>query len=552
MKCVAYCRVSTDNSEQLTSLENQIKHYSELFKKNSFEGAECGMYYSKEGKKELISYIPSIFADEGISGTKLKNRGAFKYMLECAYRKEFDAILVKNVQRWARNVEDGAGILKKLKIMGIKVIFEDGWLDSSNPANEATINILFVMAQEESRAKSTAVQFGIRRAQQAGKFTSATPYGYYTKDGFMQPIPEQLETVKMIYDWYSKGWGGTKIAKELNLRNIPTQKNRRWAQTQIYDILKNQIYIGRQITHTVVNTDINLDKFVHTEGEIQTVYKSQKPVDEDNWIVTNNEALRIISDELFTAVQAELKKRKELFGQSNRPSSANIFSNLLYCRNCGKAMRRKKLWGWKKKDGTRKFDVEWVCATHDMFHNAECEHRNSWHEDALFQRVVSEIKRLRSNKSELDVMFDNYIKSFYTKEEVDSQINELQQSLADIKEQLSANLKLYTKNIIDDEQYKLQNDELQSNRKALEADLKKLKKLDEAKLHAKQKYQNYIDFIEKVDLNEIDNALLKKVINKIEAYTLIDDSGKQIKDIYIDWNLLDKSYDDMFYKGAKG
>ncbi|HYE12155.1 MAG TPA: recombinase family protein, partial [Patescibacteria group bacterium] len=97
MKCVAYCRVSTDKDDQLNSLENQISHYTELFKKEGYQGAEVGMYYSRDGKKEAVEYIPSIFADEGISGTKLKNREAFKYMLECAYRKEFDVILVKNV-----------------------------------------------------------------------------------------------------------------------------------------------------------------------------------------------------------------------------------------------------------------------------------------------------------------------------------------------------------------------------------------------------------------------------------------------------------------------
>jgi site-specific DNA recombinase len=548
MKCVAYCRVSSDNPEQITSLENQIKHYTELFKQKGYQGADCGIYYSKEGKKEIINYLPSIFADEGISGTKLKNRGAFKHMIECAHKKEFDIIFVKNVQRWARNVEDGSGTLKKLKIMGIKVIFEDGWLDSSNPANEATINILIVMAQEESRSKSTAVQFGIRKAQEAGKFTSATPYGYYSEGGFLKPKYEQFEVVKKIFDLYLKGWGSTKISKELNITGIPTQKERKWAQAQIYDVLTNQIYIGKQITHTVVNTDINIDNFEHKEGKNIYKYKSRKPVDEDKWITNNIDELKAISDETFYTAQEELKKRKELFGRNNRPSIQNVFSNLLYCRNCGRAMRRKKLWGWKRKDGSRNFGVEWVCVNHDTYYNDICKFRNSWHEEALIDKIKVEIESVRSNKDNLEQMFKEYIQSFYSAEQVNEKIYELEAQLNDSKAEISANLKLFSKNIIDEEQYKQQNDESQSKKKAFEKELNKLKKIDEARKEARRKYNNYVDFLNNVNLNNLDNVLLKKVINKIEAFTYIDEQGKEIKDIYVVWNMLDKSFDDIFYK----
>lgn len=547
MRCVAYCRVSSDSTEQMNSLENQIKHYTELFNKNGFIRAECGMYYSKDKKNEVVKYIPSIFADEGISGTKLKNRGAFNYMLECAYRKEFDAILVKNVQRWARNVEDGAGILKKLKVMGIKVIFEDGWLDSLNPANEATINILFVMAQEESRAKSIAIQFGIRKAQESGKFTSALPYGYKNNKGYLEPVQEQLDVVKNIFDLYLEGWGSTKIVKYLNGEKILTQKGRRWSTSQIFGIITNSIYTGKQITHRQINTDINLDRFVH-DGQ---VYKSRKPVSEDEWIINQIEELRIISDETFQEAQREYAKRKEMYSTASRPSNANIFSNLLYCRNCGIAMRRKKLWGWKRKDGTRKFGVEWVCIQHDKYHNDICLYRNSWHEDVLIERVKNEIEKLRENKGSLDKMFSEYMQSFFSSEEVAEKIMELQTRLDEIKAEASANLKLFSKSIIDEEQYKQQNDELQNNKKMIDTELAKIKRIDHARNEVKRKYNNYVDFINKVDVNNLNNACLKRVINKIEAYTIKDEKENEVKDIYIDWNMLDKSFDDVFYLRAK-
>ncbi|KNY24768.1 recombinase family protein [Pseudobacteroides cellulosolvens] len=549
MKCVAYCRVSKDTSDQLNSLENQIRHYSELFKKKGFEGAECGMYYAKEGKEEIVKYIPAIFADEGISGTKLKNREAFKYMLECAYRKEFDIIYVKNTQRWARSVEDGAGILKKLKVIGVKVIFEDG--NINNFDHEMTINILLSTAQEESRAKSAAVQFGIKKAQEQGKFTSAIPYGYRKENGFLKPISEQLEIVKTIFNLYLQGWGGTKISRHLNNQNIPTQKGKRWTQVQIHDVITNPIYKGMQVTHTVQNTDINVSETSYSDGEKEYKYKSIKKLDESDWIVNQIEELRAVSDEVFNEVQEENEKRKELNKRGNRQSNENIFSNLLYCQHCGRAMRRKKLWGWKRKDGTRNFGIEWVCVSHDTYHNDICRFRNSWHEDVLANRIKEEIDSIRNNQEKLDNTFSEYMVQFLSSEDVSDRMTYLEVNLEEINAEIKANLKLYTKNIIDDEQYKEQNDELQTQKKELESELAKLKRIDEAREEAKRKFHNYIKFINKIDLENLDNSLLKRIIKKIEAYTYINDKGAEEKDIMIIWNMLEKSFDDIFYKKAK-
>lgn len=549
MKCVAYCRVSKDTNDQLNSLENQIKHYTELFKKVGYQGAEVGMYYSREGKKEIIEYIPSIFADEGISGTKLKNRGAFKYMLECAYRKEFDVILVKNIQRWARNVTDGSGILKRLKVMGIKVIFGEGNLN--NFEHEMIINMFFSAAQEESRAKSIAVQFGIKKAQEAGKFTATAPYGYMKDNGYLRAIPERIEVVKNIYDWYLEGKGIVKIVRELNASNVPTHKGQKWSKTQIYNILSNQIYTGQHITHRVMNTDINLDEVIHQDGDKIYTFKQQKPVDENEWIRNQREDLRAVSDEVFEKVQEELQRRKELLGRDCRPSTKHILSNLLICRNCGKTMRRKKLWGWKRKDGTRDFGVEWCCVNHDMYHDDVCQFRNSWHEEDLVERIKAEIEKLRSNKDCLDNIFSDYIKSFYSSELASEKIIEIECKLNEIKTEVSANLKLYSRSIISEEQYKQQNNELQSNMKSLEKELAKLKRIDEARNRTKRKYSNYVEFLNNVDLDNLNNSMLKKVIDRIEAYTIITEQGQQIKDIYIVWNMLDKSFDDVFYKSVK-
>ena len=103
MRCVAYCRVSTDDKEQLTSFKNQREYYLKLFSEdNEYEPVKCGMLYRKGQDPEHNE--DGIFADEGISGTKLKNREAFNRMLELARQHMFDLILVKDITRYSRSI----------------------------------------------------------------------------------------------------------------------------------------------------------------------------------------------------------------------------------------------------------------------------------------------------------------------------------------------------------------------------------------------------------------------------------------------------------------
>lgn len=62
-KVAAYCRVSTDQEEQLSSYENQVRYYTEVITRNP--------------DYELVD----IYADEGISGSNTKKRDDFNRMI---------------------------------------------------------------------------------------------------------------------------------------------------------------------------------------------------------------------------------------------------------------------------------------------------------------------------------------------------------------------------------------------------------------------------------------------------------------------------------------
>ena len=62
MNIAAYCRVSTDKEDQLNSLEAQKNFFAE--------------YTQRTG-----NILVRLYADEGISGTKIKNRKEFLKMM---------------------------------------------------------------------------------------------------------------------------------------------------------------------------------------------------------------------------------------------------------------------------------------------------------------------------------------------------------------------------------------------------------------------------------------------------------------------------------------
>lgn len=104
MNIAAYCRVSTDKADQLNSLEAQKQFFTE---------------YTKRTGDTLVR----LYADEGLSGTKIKNRKEFQQMMADADTGLFDMVVVKDISRFARNTVDLLQNIRRLKSLGIETQF---------------------------------------------------------------------------------------------------------------------------------------------------------------------------------------------------------------------------------------------------------------------------------------------------------------------------------------------------------------------------------------------------------------------------------------------
>ena len=287
----AYCRVSTDNDEQLSSYELQQAHYRQL----AVDHPNWDLRH--------------IFADEGISGTSLKNRDQFNAMIEACKRGEYNLIVTKSVSRFARNLVDCISLIRMLKGLNppVGVFFETDNLYTLSENTEFMLSFLATFAQEESVKKSEAMNWSLQQRFKDGKLLTPAPLGYdrpkdvtgrYVKYAPLEINEGEARIVRFIYDAYLAGWSQESIAAFLTDIGCETKTGAtEWNSGSIGYILTNERYCGNVLTWKTFTADLYEHKHKRNrQDRDQYLYKDRHDA--------------IISVEIFEAVQVLLENRK--------------------------------------------------------------------------------------------------------------------------------------------------------------------------------------------------------------------------------------------------
>ena len=284
LRVAAYCRVSTDQEEQLNSFENQVSYYTAYI----------------NGKPEYE--MAGIYADEGISGTSTRKRTDFNRMILDCERGKIDLIIVKSISRFARNTQDCLSYSRKLKNMGIGVFFEKENINTMDGAGELLFTILSSLAQEESRSISENCKWGIRKKFSDGKYhLNTNRFLGYDKDekGTLIINEEQAVIVRRVYKEFMDGVNPDVISKRLNDENVPgCMGEARWSCSTIWGILSNEKYMGDAILQKTYTSDFLTKKTEKNTGQITQYY-------------VENDHEAIIDKDYWTAVQMEIQRRKD-------------------------------------------------------------------------------------------------------------------------------------------------------------------------------------------------------------------------------------------------
>ncbi|MDE6580673.1 MAG: recombinase family protein, partial [Ruminiclostridium sp.] len=185
MNIAAYCRVSTDKEDQLNSLEAQKSFFTE---------------YTQNSGHNLVK----LYADEGISGTKIKNRTEFQRLMRDAQKGLFEMVVVKDISRFARNTVDFLQSIRRLKALNIETVF----LTANQTVlgnSEFILTIFGALAQEESSNTSKRIKFGKKINAEKGRVPNLV-FGYdkIPGDYFNLKINKsEAETVHKIFEMYT-------------------------------------------------------------------------------------------------------------------------------------------------------------------------------------------------------------------------------------------------------------------------------------------------------------------------------------------------------------
>ena len=492
MNIAAYCRVSTDKSDQLNSLETQKEFFLE---------------YTKRTGDNLIK----LYADEGISGTKIKNRKEFQRMLADAEKGLFNMVVVKDISRFARNTVDLLQSVRKLKSLGIETQFLTANMTSMGNS-EFVLTIFGALAQEESANTSKRIKFGKKMNAEKGRVPNIV-FGYDKTIGdyFNLSINEnEAKAIRQIFQWYTEeGYGGSKIANMLNERGIKTKRGNNWSQNAVCRILTNEIYTG---------------KIINGKEEIADFLTGQrKEKDESEWLVTIRPELRIIEDEVFDKAQDILKGRHDSFKITHeRQSNKYLFSTLIKCKECGWSFRRT----------VRQYKntyVRWVCSGHNGKGADSCLNAVTVDEEELIQALQEYFQEILSKKKKvINYVIKEFQRVYKAKDENIEYEKQLNTELNKLRKSCEKYMDMYTDDLISREELNEKIGGMRKEIERLENELKMvsyhLTKGEQLEAILNSTFKQLEDI---TDVHEMTNAQLKRLIQKIE----VDKEGNV--DIYL-------------------
>ena len=280
MNVVIYARFSS-HSQTEQSIEGQLKVCYEYAENN---------HYTVVGE----------YIDRAISGTT-DNRAQFQRMISDSDKHTFEAVLVYQLDRFARNRYDSAINKAKLKKNGVRVLSA-----KENIADDASgilvEGVLESMAEYYSVELSQKIRRGMKINAEKCLFTGSNPgLGYRVDSERRFYIDEdEAKVVREIYERYARGETKSEIIHDMQKRNIKTSRGNDFNMNSLTRILNNKRYLG-----------VYMYKGKETPGGMP----------------------RILDDDLFYKVQERLEKNKKAPART-QGEGEYLLTTKLFCGHC--------------------------------------------------------------------------------------------------------------------------------------------------------------------------------------------------------------------------
>lgn len=477
-RVAAYCRVSTDSSDQLHSFAAQVKYYTELIESHPDES------------------LVDIYADEGISGRSINKRKDFQRLISDCQKRKIDRIITKSVSRFARNTIDCLNTVRMLSLLGVSVTFEKEQIDTAKMSSEVILALTGTQAQDESISHGNNMKWSYQSRMKVGEFVGCTPPFGYDLNGCskLSINEEEAKIVRQIADMYLNGIGKQSIADILNTQGIKRRNSQKWYASTINYILNNERNIGDALLQKLVTTDSYPPKRIRNKGNSTQYY------------IENNHPA-ILSKEQIENIKALQQQRN--IDKPNR--GGHPLSKMLYCPDCGCAFRR-----------LEQSTVVWECGKKNREHS-NCESRIVEEED-IYNALIHMVNKLRASQTEFLEPILNHLERLQCKiNGTESKIYEIDKKIASLSKQSLTIAKLLSQKIIEPADFSEQHEILIGKINQLRADRRWYlqESENESTIIRLREIRDIINEIES-DMTEFDETLLRDLVERITVISSIE------------------------------
>lgn len=500
-RVAAYVRVSTDGEEQLESFESQKKYYQEKISQN----------------KEWA--LVDIYADEGITGTKVTKREAFQRMIKDCLDGLIDVIMTKSVSRFSRNTVDTLQYVRLLKEKGIAVIFEKENINTMTEQGEMLLTFMSTLAQNEVESLSQNVKLGLKMKMKRGEllgFNGCLGYDYHPEDKSLTVNEDEAKTVRYIFDLYLEGFGTYTIARRLKEEGWINKKGTTtWTDSGVLGILKNEKYIGDVLLAKTFTVDPLSKRRIENMGEHEQYY-------------VRNHHEPIVSKEVWDKAQEIRTGRNKCFrisadGKREKYTRKFALSSMCECGFCGTKLTRRTL-----HSGSKYAIPAWYCRTAANKGKELCPNSKTLHEQIIQNAFLESYRLLAENFDDvIDAVID-VVESIANSDEDMTRFNKESKHLEKLEYQRRKLTDMLLDDVINKEAYDIKYEDLSKKIMRSKEAMEILKtnigckgNINERMTEIRKSLQNG-DILEEFDRVVFENIVEKVIVGEINDDGTID------------------------------
>ena len=480
MRAVYYCRVSTDDENQASSIINQKEESIKTIKDNKWE-------------------LVDEYIDEGKSGTTTKKRDEYNRLFRDMETDKFDVIVIKSQDRLMRNTKEWYFFIDKLVQNNKQLYF---YLDRKfySPDDALITGIKAILAEDYSRSLSKNINNAHRKRQETGSgviITSKT-WGYDNINKQITINEKEAEMIKFIYEMAAQNYGSRTISKMLQEKGYNNRNGKKIAEQTVRKIIRNPLYKGTALMNVY-----------HKNFETKLTERN----DPDKWIYHDNIVPAIVSEELWNTANKLMDKRSISYITKDfkiktigSKKNCNPLTSKIVCGLCGNNY-------WRSTNVNGKYQkVYWNCCEYIRRGRKTKNERSPKGEKAIkYETTNSGCDNIHIKETDLDKIIYDLAQKIYAKS----------------KENISSVAISILKQIIDD------SSEIENQEQNLIKELNRIKSNRDTLLdrYLEDKIAHDIYHIKDSSLQEQMNKIEEEIQNLNKKKEDVADKEKRIKDL---------------------